>query len=167
MNYEKYFPVEEYYEKFIRPINPRKYFIGSSGKMVCPCHADVNPSLGIIRKPDYVLVHCFGCGFCGDIVKLHKRVMKRLFNKYMSEEDAIRDLCRLFNIDYNKLPKEKKLSDYDKETQREIALIRAEDNFSVSDFQNLILEGKRERRGIGYYNSLLVLMINQNKKDGS
>lgn len=164
INWEKFFPVEEYYIRFVQPINPRKYFIGSSGKMVCPCHPDVNPSLGIIRKKEYVLVHCFGCGFCGDIIKLHKGVMKRLFHKYLSDEDVKKDLCRIFNIDYNKLPREKKLSDYDKDLQREMAIIQAEDNFSVTDYQRLILQGKRDKRSIGYYNSLMVSMISQNKK---
>lgn len=164
MNYEKYFPIEEYYLKVVRPINPNKYFIGSGGKMVCPCHADVNPSLGIIRKDDYTLVHCFGCGYCGDVVALHKSVQKRLFRKYMSDEDAKKDLCRIFNISYSSLPKEKELSDYDKETRREMAMIDAESNFSVVDYKRLILQGKRDKRSVGYFNSLMVSMINQNKK---
>ena len=38
-------------------------------KVICPCHEEKTPSLGITLKPDgFVLMHCFGCGANGSDV---------------------------------------------------------------------------------------------------
>lgn len=165
MNYEEFFPIENYYINYIQPINPSKYFIGSGGKLVCPCHPDVNPSMGIIHRKDATLVHCFGCGFWGDIVKLHQKVKKRLFNQYLSEKDCKRDLCRIFNIDYSSLPKEEEEPLKDKSIREEIAVIRAEGKFSIQDYRNLILQGKKDKKPVAYFNNLMVTMIENNKEE--
>lgn len=166
MNYEEFFPIEDYYVNFIQPINPNKYFIGSSGKLVCPCHPDVNPSMGIIRRKDTTLVHCFGCNFWGDIIKLHQKVMSRIFKRYMTEEEVKKDLCRIFNIDYNKLPKDEKeeLANAARSVKEERALIEAEDIFSFYDYKTLVMEGKRKKKPIGYFNQLMIRMTENEKE---
>lgn len=166
MNYEEFFPIEEYYINFIQPINPNKYFIGSSGKVVCPCHADVNPSMGIVRRKDSVIVHCFGCNFWGDIVKLHQKVMSRLFKKYLNEEETKKDLCRIFNVDYDSLPadSDEDLSNASKSVREEVALMQAEESFSFYDYKTLVTEGKFKKKKVGYFNQLMIQMTATEKE---
>ena len=164
MNYSKYFPVREYYRKYIIPINPNRYR-DTSDKMVCPVHDDHDPSLGIIHsKKDGEICHCFGCNFWGNIVELHQRVNRRLFKKYLSEEEAIKDLCRIFKIDYNTLPKEVSTKDLEKGLRQEIALNEALEGFDIGDFKQMIIEGKRNKKGITYFNTLMMIAINELKE---
>lgn len=165
MDYSKVFPVEEYYRKFVVPINPRLYRISSSGKMVCPVHNDHDPSLGIVQsKSDGELVHCFGCNFWGNVVDLHRRVCKRHFKRYLSEEDAKKELCNIFNMPYSLLPKEKTKS-VDKGIKEEIGMLEAEDKFDISDYRELVLKGKLSKKPVAYFNMLLVNMISEVKNE--
>lgn len=158
VDYNKIFPVKEYYQKFIIPINPNRYRFGSD-KMVCPVHNDHDPSLGVMKNG---VCHCFGCNFWGNTVELHQRVMRRHFNKYLSNEEAKKDLCRILGIDYNKIPKED-LPD-DKGLLQEMAIDEAINSFDVGDFKYLITEGKQKKKGIGYFNTLMMVMTNELKE---
>lgn len=159
VDYSKIFPVREYYEKFIIPINPSKYRFGSNGKMVCPVHGDHDPSLGVM---DSGICHCFGCNFWGDTIELHQRVMRRHFNKYLPNEEAKKELCRILGLDYSKLPKDD-IPD-DKGLRQELAIDRAIESFDVSDFKYMITEGKRQKKGIAYFNTLMMVMTNELKE---
>ena len=161
-NYSKIFPVKEYYEKYIIPINPDRYHFGSD-KMVCPVHNDHDPSLGVIvSKKDGEVCHCFGCNFWGNIVELHQRVNRRHFNRYLNTEDAKKDLCKIFDVDYNSLPKEGNVAT-DRYLHQEMAIDEAINNFDVSDFKYMITEGKKHRRGINYFNTLLMVLTDEVK----
>lgn len=145
------------------PIN-RKYRFGSSGKVLCPVHDDKNPSMGIVKYEDgKELVHCFGCGFWGDVVQLHKRVSSRLLGSYLSTDEAIRSLCDIFKVDYNTLPKEVEESNLDKGIREELAIRRAQDKFDISDFNYMFREGKLKKKGIPYFNTLLMNMVSEVK----
>ena len=164
MNYSKYFPVREYYEKYVIPINPNRYRM-TTDKMVCPVHNDHDPSLGIIRsKSDGEVCHCFGCNFWGNIVELHQKINRRHFKKYLSDEEAKKDLCRIFNIDYNSLPKEVNEGTIEKGLRQEIALNQAIEGFDIGDFKYLIQEGKKNKKGLNYFNTLMMVMVNEVKE---
>lgn len=166
MDYSKYFPVREYYRKYIIPINPSRYRESSTGKMmVCPVHNDHDPSLGIVHlKKEGEICHCFGCNYWGNVVELHQRVNRRLFKKYLSEEDAIRDLCKIFEIDYNTLPKEVSVKDLERGLRQEIALNEALEGFDIGDFKQMITEGKKKKKGIAYFNTLMMMAVNEVKE---
>lgn len=171
MDYSKYFSVIDYYERFVIPLNPSRYKVKSDKMMVCPCHNDHDPSLGIVHTKDGELVHCFGCNFWGDIVKLHQRVNKRLLKKYLSEEEALKDLCRVMGVDYNKLPKEspegEAVGSENADLRQELELEKALDRFDLQDFKHMILEGKRNKKGVAYFNTLMMIMVNEvSKEDG-
>lgn len=167
MDYSKYFPILEYYEKVVIPINPRRYRIKNEKMMVCPLHNDHDPSLGLIPNKKEEIFHCLGCGQWGSIVDLHIRVCKRHFKKYMSEEEAVRDLCRIFGVDYNTLPKPDLNREVDKDIRQEVALAESIEKFDISDFRNLFLEGKQKKKGIGYFNTLTMIMLNEVKERNS
>lgn len=165
INYNKYFPVVEYYEKYIVPINPHRYFIdwkGGKPMMVCTQHNDHDPSLGIIPNKNGDIVHCFGCNFAGNIVQFHQGVCRRLFKKVISEDEALKDLCRIFGVDYSSLPAQEK--EEDRGVSQELELAKSMERFDISDFRERILKGKREKRGVGYYNTLMMIMIDEIKR---
>lgn len=164
MDYSKYFPILEYYRKFVQPINSSRYKIKNDRMMVCPLHNDHDPSMGIMENGKYgEIFHCFGCGAWGNIIKLHIGVMKRLRGIIFSHDEAIKDLCRIFSIDYDKLPKEEDINVEDKELLQEIALEEVIEKFDVSDYRNLFLEGKRKKKNIVYFNTLTMMMISELK----
>ena len=162
MNYSKFFQISEYYERVVVPINPRKY-TSSSDKMICPLHSDHDPSMGIITKKDGTeLCHCFGCNYWGDIVSLHRKVSKKLMGKSLSEADAVKELCKIFNVDESlvKLEELKSQNSFSQEEDIE----RAMDNFDIGDLKNLIRDGKRKKKSITYYNTLVIMMISAYKE---
>lgn len=163
MNYKEYFPIVEYYKKVVKPIN-KKFWIKSDKMMVCPLHDDINPSMGIIYDSEgKELYHCFGCNRWGDVVDLHKKVSKRLLKKYLSEEEALKDLCRLFNVPYEKVDinNQKKVEDDD--VRRELAIRDAIEKFDISDYRRMFTEGKMQKKPVGYFNTLTMMMVNEIK----
>lgn len=159
VNYSKYFPVEDYYEKVVIPINPRRFRVVGD-KMICPLHDDHDPSLGVIRKKDgNELCHCFGCNYWGNVVRLHQSIRKKYFNKYITPVDSLKELCSMFNVDYNKLPLDDTSLIEDRDTRQEQELMKSMDSFDIGDFKYLVQEGKRANKGIGYFNALLMTMV--------
>lgn len=159
MNYNKYFPIVDYYKKVVVPINPERYKVKSDKMFVCPVHNDHDPSLGLIKSKNGDTCHCFGCNFWGNVVELHQRVSKRHFKKYLSEEEAVEELCKIFNVPFDELPKEGLDNIKDKGTRQEVALLEAIDDFDIGDFQRLIYEGKLQKRSIGYFNAVVMTMV--------
>lgn len=168
VNYSEYFPLREYYEKVVMPINKR-FRVTKGDKFICCLHDDTDPSMGIIHsKKKGEIYHCFGCNSFGTVVDLHKRVSLKYFNKMLDDDSAKRDLCRIFDIDYKTLPRE---DDYtienigDKDVRKELAMREALNKFDISDFRDRFIEGKIEGKGVPYFNSLMVRMINEVKKE--
>lgn len=162
-DYSSYFPILEYYKLFVQPMNPSRYKIKNEKMMVCPLHNDHDPSMGIMEsKSRGEVYHCFGCGSWGDVVDLHIGVMKRLKGIYMSYDEALRDLCRIFSVNYEDIPKSSEKEE-DSQILQEIALEEAMERFDVSDYRELFLEGKRKKKSIAYFNTLTMIMVNELK----
>lgn len=163
MNYSNYFRIYDYYKKFVIPLNPKRYFCKNQEMMVCPLHNDHDPSMGIIKSSKgEEQFHCFGCGRWGDVVDLHIGVIRRWKNITLSRQDAVRDLCNMFGLDYSKIPSEDSSVD-DYGAGAESALDASMDKFSIYDYKNMITDGKRQGKGIAYYNTLMMVMVSQLK----
>lgn len=166
IDFGDYFPIEEYYDKVVKPIDKR-FNTSKNGKFICCLHDDKDPSLGIIHnKSKGEVFHCFGCNAWGTVVDLHKRVSLKYFRKSIDDNMAIRELCDLFGVDYKSLQLEETPSFdsvADKDIRKELAMREALNRFGIDDFREGIIQGKIEGRGIPYFNSLLVMMINEMK----
>lgn len=165
MIYKDYFPILDYYKKIVVPINSKRFWVKSDKMMVCPLHDDVNPSMGIIiGKDGDEIYHCFGCNKWGNVVDLHKKVSRKFFKKYYSDEDALKDLCKIFNVPFEKVNIEINNIVEDEDVRRELALNKAIDKFDISDFREKFIEGKLQKKSIGYFNTLTMMMINALKE---
>lgn len=163
MNYSEFFSIPEYYKRVVQPINPSKYRMKSDKMMVCPLHDDVNPSMGIIRsKSGEELYHCFGCNKWGNIIDLHKRVSRVLFKRYLTEEDSLKDLCRIFGVDYN-LVSSKESEEVNEDIKVDVAINSAMERFDISDFRSMMLDGKMRKKPIGYFNTIMILAVSELK----
>lgn len=164
LKYKDYFPIVEYYKKVVQPVNPSHYRIKSDKMMVCPLHDDINPSMGVMNsKGDKELFHCFGCNQWGDVVDLHIRVSRKLFKKYLSEEEAIKDLCRIFNVPFEKFEKELNMATLDADIKQEIALRDNMGKFDISDFREMYIKGKLNKKSVAYFNTITMMMVNELK----
>lgn len=167
MNLSKFFLIKNYYEKVVIPLNPKRFKLketGSKVMMVCPFHSDHDPSLGIIQKSSgEEICHCFGCNYIGDIVKLNKDIQNKYFGKVISEEDSLGILCNTFGVDRNSLPVETLSSVADIGIRQESQLLLAMEDFDIGDFRYMIKQGKKEKKGISYFNTMLMLMIDKYK----
>ncbi len=163
MDYSEKFPIIDYYKKVVMPVDRKRFWVKSDKMMVCPLHNDVNPSMGVIKsKNGEELYHCFGCNSWGNVVELHRRVSKKLFNRYLSEEDAVKDLCRIFNVKYVDVePSEEDRFDVDMKQDR--AVQDAINNFDISDFREMLQAGKRDKKGVAYFNTLVMIMVDNLK----
>lgn len=167
-NYSKYFPVVEYYKKFISPMNPKRYWVKQNKLMVCPIHNDHDPSLGIIHGKDgSETLHCFGCNYVAKtIVQFHQDVCRVRQRRMISEEESLHELCNIFGVNYDELPNSLIAStEIDKDLKREVELTERLGKFDISDYNQLILEGKRKKKGIGYFNTLMMTMLNEVKEE--
>lgn len=166
MNYKRYFPIEEYYKKVIIPLNPKRFHYGSGGKMVCPLHSDHDPSLGVIEKKDSEVCHCFGCGYWGDVVDLNIDINRRYKGKHLNRKESIDDLCYVFELSRGTVAEEETdVGDSRSKDTKRLDLISSKDeNFDISDMRYSFLDGKLKKKGVGYFNALMMSMIYELKK---
>ena len=167
IDYGDYFPIEEYYDKVVKPIN-KKFSYSKNGKYICCLHDDKDPSLGVIHnKSKGEVFHCFGCNAWGTVVDLHKKESLKYFGKSLDDTLAVRELCDLFGIKYSSLPLED-TSEFervaDKDIRKELAVKEAINRFGIDDFRDGIIAGKMEGRGIPYFNTLLIRMIDEERE---
>lgn len=156
-DYSKLFPINEYYRRVVMPLN-KKFRKGSSDKYVCPLHNDNDPSLGVIKSKTGEVCHCFGCGAWCDVIELHQRVMKRHKRRYMDRDEAKKDLCSIFGVSYKDLPDESE-KEVSTDKRREELISENRNKFDVSDYRYKFLDGKIQKRGVGYFNALMMSMI--------
>lgn len=167
IDYSKYFPIRGYYEKVVMPLDKR-FRHQKKDMYICCLHGDTDPSLGVLNTKKGEIFHCFGCNSWGNILDLHKRVSLKYFNKRLDDELCKRELCQIFGVDYSSLPRE---DDYtienvkDKDVRKELAMRDALNKFDISDFRSGFIEGKMEGKGVGYFNTLLIRMIDEVKKE--
>lgn len=95
--------IPDYYDRYIRPLDKRfkDYSLKGSKLVICCFHDDTDPSLGLIRHrflTDVKVYHCFGCGSSGTVIRMHQIIQEMYHNVRLTEEEACRDLSRLFNI---------------------------------------------------------------------
>lgn len=167
VDYSGIFPIAEYYKKVVVPLGKR-FQTYKKDKFVCCLHDDTDPSFGIIQTKDNgEIFHCFGCNAWGNVVDLHKRVSLKYFNKSIDSDRALVELCSIFNIDIKEVPREEEDFDIssvsDRYVRRQLAMRNANTRFDIGDFQRGIVDGKISDKGIPYYNTLLVRMINEYK----
>lgn len=63
---------------------------------ICPFHDDVNPSFRFWKSKKFFI--CFGCHISGDVINLHRKTLSRQAHRNISRAEALKDLCRLYNI---------------------------------------------------------------------
>lgn len=161
----KYFPIIDYYKKVVQPVDSGHYRIKSDKMMVCPLHDDVNPSMGVISNSrGEETFHCFGCNRWGTIIDLHKGVSRRLFKRYLSDEEALKDLCRIFKVDYALIAESIEESEKDEDIRQEVGIREAMERFDIVEYQQLFTEGKLKRKPLAYFNTLTMMMIAQMKE---
>lgn len=161
------FPVDVYYRRVVIPLDRKRFRIGSGGKMVCPLHDDHDPSLGVT---DSGKLHCFGCGYWGNVVDLHILVMKKYKKIYMSRKEAINDLCRIFGIDKDTVDEADLDDEKSSDVKRDGMIEDMQYRFDISDFRHLLIEGKLKKRNIGYFNALMmsrIYEIKQSKRENN
>lgn len=71
--------------------------------VLCPIHGEEEPSMKYYEETN--TVHCFGCGFTGDIISLHRKFTEIMTGKYPSFKESLTFLYDYFikgkeNIDY-------------------------------------------------------------------
>lgn len=159
MDYKKIFPIREYYSKFIIPIDSGRFRLSSGGKMVCPMHKDHDPSMGVIENTTGEVCHCFGCGYSADVLKLHRDIVRRYKHRRLSDEEVKKDLCRIFGIDYSALLRKEKSIEKTRDEKRIDMMENKKKEFDISDFRYAVMQGKKEGKGIGYFNALMMSMV--------
>lgn len=168
VDYGEFFPINEYYEKVVMPLNKR-FKLVKKDKYVCCLHNDTDPSLGIIHsKSKGEMFHCFGCNAWGTVIDLHKKVSLKYFHKNLDDEQAKRELCSIFGVAYKDLPSEQDLDLSkvgDKDVRKELAMREALDRYDISDFRSNIIAGKLEGKGVAYFNTLVIRMIDEKRKE--
>lgn len=166
IDYSKIFPLKDYYAKVVVPLDS-KFSVIKADKYICCLHEDKDPSLGILHsKSSGEVFHCFGCNAWGNVIDLHKKVSYKYFGKNLDEEQAKRELCKIFGIDYNSLPKEENLggNNRDREVKKILAFNESLNKFNFSDYKYNFIEGKLAGKGVQYFNNLMVAMIVSEKE---
>lgn len=163
VNYSEYFPFGQYYRKYIMP-KVKRARVSSSTKFICalPNHEDTDPSLSILKQDGHELIKCFGCGFTGNIIKFHKTFVLQKEQRYLSTEDAIKEIASIFNIDYRIIPKESEQVGVDSD-KIDYEIMKRTEKFDISDYRYKLIEGKSRGEGIVYYNTLMMIMLNEFK----
>lgn len=163
VDYGEYFPIAEYYEKIVIPLDSR-FKRSKKGMFVCCFHDDTDPSLGIIHSKDKgEIFHCFGCNAWGNIIDLHKKVSLKYYKKHIDDERAILELCGIFGVDVSELPNNKNENNGDRYIRRQLAMREAMGRFDVPYFHRKLVEGKMDGKDVPYFNTLLVKMIDEYK----
>lgn len=95
----------DYYENYIKPLDKRfsNHSFYNSKLVLCwfKDHQDINPSMGWIRDRNHTGVkvcHCFGCGWTGNVIRLHQIIQKQYYNKTISERESCEELAKMFGI---------------------------------------------------------------------
>lgn len=110
--------IADYYERYIKPLDPKfaksSYFSKSTVICCWKDHNDINPSLGSIKHKFYKgvrLYHCLGCGATGTVIRMHQRIQKEYYDRTIDETQACLELCELFGVDASEYVQVKDIGD--------------------------------------------------------
>lgn len=134
--------VEDYYERYIKPLDKRfaRFGFHNSTTVVCPfkSHNDRTPSFGLMAHREYAgvkLYHCFGCNAIGSVVTLHQRIQLDYFGRTLSLDESADDLLKLYCVSAEAdAVEEQKLT-----RQERIMCINAKVPYTVRDFERDLL----------------------------
>jgi DNA primase len=139
--------IEGYYEGHIRHLDRKfqNYSFENSKTVICPfkAHNDHDPSFGILanrNRKGVKIYHCYGCGSTGNVVSLHRRIQQEYHGITLTDEQAAKDLCRIYNIDINLNDNSGKTISRDERLQ----VILERDLYTIRDFENDLTAIKRQ-----------------------
>lgn len=152
--------IVDYYNTYVSTLSNRLKKVANKEKamMVCPLHDDTDPSMGVMHNKDGESFHCFGCNAWGNILDLHKKVSQSYMGKYMSNEEALKDLYRVMSVAYEGSYLLEYVSEGTLENGEEvgsrIAIKQRSKQYDFSDFKADIVKGKVNGiNDIRYYNT--------------
>lgn len=180
------YTVKEFYENNLTELDvydkgfnkvSKKYKAGFNSKdmAICPLHDDHDPSFGLIKSKKYkgVLVgHCFGCGKVVDVIRLNQQLINKgvLHKEYhengqvITYDESAKLLAKEKGLSLEDV-KEEKLDLDNLQVQREIAIRKARERYSLRDFQNDLLAIRMSkyntRNKISMVNRSLVKVISE------
>lgn len=70
--------------------------------VVCPLHNDHDASFGLLTDRAHRNMkryHCFGCGAHGNIIDLHRELVKQNEGRNLTSLESARELAKMFDID--------------------------------------------------------------------
>ena len=140
--------IVKYYNKVVAPFHPEwgrfNELSDNPGKIVCPFHDDVNPSLGVI--PGTEVFHCFGCHAHGDVIDMHSRL------RGISKDSALQELRYLFPEEFSD---ESSGACVSKRRQR-MSTILTVDDFTSSRYNRELKKALAETSDKAVFNKILV-----------
>lgn len=163
--------ISQYYNDYIHPMDTQKYrkMVGEKPTSLCPFHDDTDPSFHDWRAKK--LYRCFGCGAVGTVIKMHQQVRRQYYKEILSNEEAMKSLARLYNIE---LVIDEKTGEIKQESSIEIAkrkllnreykVVNPKDlsimtisGFRHSNNQVKNMKGLSDEKKIGGYHSLDIM----------
>lgn len=89
----------DYYNTFIVPKGRifKPVMDGRSVNGICPFHKDTDPSFHVWKSKN--IFHCFGCGYSGDVVKVHRQLVFNYERRKLSLEESVKELAMHYNIE--------------------------------------------------------------------
>lgn len=133
--------IEDYFNQWIAPKNPGLGMF--PGKIVCPFHADVNPSLGII--PGTNIFNCFGCSAHGTLVDFHAKL------RGIDGEAAVKELVKLYSVKTEEVVETKVAA----KSSREARIEEMRAGYLTTSYARDIARGVKTNKPVSYFNQLL------------
>lgn len=63
---------------------------------ICPFHGDSDPSFHYWVKKK--IGHCFGCGWGGDVIKMHQSIRRLYYGENLDRKQATESLAKIYGI---------------------------------------------------------------------
>lgn len=92
---------------------------------ICPFHGDSDPSFHYWVKKN--IGHCFGCGWGGDVIKMHQSIRRLYYGEILDRKQATESLAKMYNIE---IPEEVYLEE-ESVFQQARRSLQVEDNYTI------------------------------------
>ena len=132
----------DYYEDFIKPLDPRfnRYSFKTGRLVLCffKDHDDLNPSMGYIEDRKHRGVYrcrCFGCQKGGNVVQLHMKLAKDYASRSLTVREACIEIANFYNIpieDFENNVKQEEVNPFIKHLK---AINKCESLYTTRDFE--------------------------------